>query len=107
MLLLSPQSFPAQACLIMWFVYIVRCADGTLYTGITKDVTRRVAEHNAHGMSGAMYTRGRRPVALVYTEVLASRSAAARREYAIKQMTRQGKDALVRSGRSGRPLRAR
>jgi putative endonuclease len=91
---------------IMWFVYIVRCADGTLYTGITKDVARRVAEHNAPGMSGASYTRGRRPVALVYTETLTTRSAAATREYAIKQMTRQGKNALVRAGRSQRPLPA-
>jgi putative endonuclease len=91
----------------MWFVYIVRCADGTLYTGITKDVTRRVAEQNASGLPGAIYTRGRRPVELVYTEVLASHSAAARREYAIKHMTRQGKDALVRSSRSSRPLPAR
>ena len=91
----------------MWFVYIVRCADGTLYTGMTKDVARRVAEHNALGMAGASYTRGRRPVVLLYTEVLASRSAAARREYAIKQLTRQGKDALVRAGRSQRRLPAR
>ena len=91
----------------MWFVYIVRCADGTLYTGMTKDVARRVAEHNARGMAGASYTRGRRPVVLLYTEVLVSRSAAARREYAIKQLTRRGKDALVRAARPQQRLPAR
>ena len=91
----------------MWYVYIVRCADGTLYTGMTRDVARRVAEHNACGMAGASYTRGRRPVVLLYTEVLATRSAAARREYAIKQLTRQAKDALVRAAQSQRRLPAR
>jgi putative endonuclease len=50
-----------------WFIYMVRCADGTLYTGIATDPRRRVAEHNGLGRSGARYTRGRRPVRLVYT----------------------------------------
>lgn len=79
----------------MWFVYMVRCADDTLYTGITRDVGRRVAEHNAKGMLGASYTRGRRPVALVYSEAAATRSDASKREYAIKQLSRQQKRNLV------------
>lgn len=79
----------------MWFVYMVRCADDTLYTGITRDVGRRVAEHNAKGMLGASYTRGRRPVELVYSEAAATRSDASKREYAIKQLSRQQKRNLV------------
>jgi len=73
---------------------MLRCADGTLYTGITTDVARRVAEHNGEGRLGARYTRGRRPVALAYTEPADSRAAAARREAAIKQMDRACKLAL-------------
>jgi len=77
-----------------WNVYMLRCADGTLYTGITTDVARRIAEHNGEGVVGARYTRSRRPVTLVYTEPAESRAAAARRETAIKQLDRIGKLAL-------------
>ena len=80
----------------MWFVYMVRCADDTLYTGIAKDVARRVKEHNSDNVLGANYTRARRPVALVYTQAVESRSAAAKREYEIKQLTRSGKDELLK-----------
>ena len=86
-----------------WNVYIVRCADGTLYTGVAIDVARRVAEHNgvrANGVravreTGARYTRARRPVKLVYREAAANRSAACKREYRIKQLTRREKLALI------------
>ena len=81
----------------MWFVYIVRCADDTLYTGIAKDVARRIEEHNSNNRLGAAYTRGRRPVVLVHREAVKTRSAAARREYEIKQMTRAGKQALLKA----------
>ena len=81
-----------------WTVYIVRCADGTLYTGIAVDVMRRVAEHNSNNLLGASYTRGRRPVALAYQEPAESRSAAAKREYEIKQLSRKKKEALVLGG---------
>lgn len=80
----------------MWFVYIVRCADETLYTGIAKDVARRVEEHNSNDVLGANYTRARRPVALVYTEAVESRSEAAKREYEIKQLTRLRKVELLK-----------
>ena len=90
---------PAPGPSIMWFVYIVRCADDTLYTGIARDVERRVNEHNAAGRLGANYTRARRPVALVYTEAVESRSSAARREHEIKQMTRPRKDELLKASR--------
>ena len=86
-----------------WHVYVVRCADGTLYTGVAMDVVRRVAEHNgvkADGARavrdvGARYTRSRRPVKLVYQERAANRSAACRREYRIKQLSRREKFALI------------
>jgi len=79
----------------MWFVYILRCADNTLYTGICKDVLRRVEEHNSSATLAASYTRGRRPVTLVYNEAADTRSAALKREYEIKQLTRQQKEELL------------
>lgn len=81
-----------------WRVYMVRCADGTLYTGVATDVARRVAEHNGTGKTGARYTRTRRPVKLVYQEVAANRSAACKREYRIKQLTRPEKLQLIAAG---------
>ena len=77
-----------------WFVYMLRCADGTLYTGITTDVDRRVAEHNGDSGLGARYTRSRRPVTLAYVEPARNRAGAARREAAIKRLDRARKLAL-------------
>jgi len=74
-----------------WTVYILRCADGTLYTGVTTDPERRLREHNAGGVLGARYTRARRPVELVHQEAAANRAEACRREAAIKKLTRQAK----------------
>ena len=79
---------------IMWQVYIVRCCDRTLYTGITTDLKRRLAEHNSDRV-GAKYTRTRRPVGLVYAEKAVSRSVAAQREFQIKQMSRAMKKKLI------------
>jgi putative endonuclease len=70
-----------------YFVYMLECSDGTLYTGITTDLERRVDEHN-NSDKGAKYTRARRPVTLVYSETLENRSEASKREYAIKKMSR-------------------
>lgn len=81
-----------------WFVYILRCADGSLYTGITTDVARRLAEHNGNDRLGARYTRSRRPVNLVHVEEVASRAEAARREAAIRKLGREGKAALCAEG---------
>jgi len=78
-----------------WFVYIVRCADGTLYTGITTDLARRLHEHNHDDGRAARYTRSRRPVVLVAWEAAADRAAAARREAAIKRLRRAAKGRLV------------
>ena len=77
-----------------YFTYILQCNDDTLYTGITTDVNRRVKEHNSSS-KGAKYTKVRRPVTLVYTEELEDRSSACKREYAIKQLSRDEKKALI------------
>ncbi|XVH32907.1 GIY-YIG nuclease family protein [Haloferacaceae archaeon DSL9] len=76
----------------MHYVYLLRCADDTLYTGYTTDPDRRIAEHNDG--TGAKYTRGRTPVELVHLEPYESRSAAMRREYEIKQLSRRQKEGL-------------
>jgi putative endonuclease len=76
-----------------WMVYLVRCGDGSLYTGVTTNPERRLGEHNRG--SGAAYTRSRLPVALIYLEPAADRSGALRREHAIKQMSRAEKEALA------------
>jgi len=79
----------------MWTVYIVRCADSSLYTGIAKNVEERINLHNAG--RGAKYTRSRRPVELVYSEAVPSRATALRRELAIKRLERDGKKKLIES----------
>ena len=79
----------------MYYVYIVKCSDETLYTGISTQLDRRIEEHNS-SEKGAKYTRVRRPVELVYSEEYADRSAASKREYEIKKkMTRKEKLALI------------
>lgn len=78
-----------------YFVYIVECADTTLYTGITTDLERRLSEHN-QSEKWAKYTKARRPVTLVYSEKHASRSEACKREYAIKQLSREEKLEMMR-----------
>lgn len=81
-----------------WFVYIVACADNSLYTGVTTSIERRLHEHN-HLKSAAKYTKSKRPVTLVYTEKLASRSAACKREYQIKLLSRKEKLHLIHPGK--------
>ncbi len=78
----------------MYHVYIVQCSDDTLYTGITKDLDRRMREHNSSD-KGAKYTKARRPVTLVYHDSCEDRSSASKREYAIKKMSRQEKLSLI------------
>src|SRR5437899_3226690 len=81
-----------------WFVYILRCADGSFYTGITTDMDRRCRQHNA-GIA-SRYTRSRLPTKLVYQENQSGRSRALKREAAIKALTRRDKEALVRQASS-------
>ena len=76
-----------------WTVYVARCRDGTLYTGITTDPERRLAEHNS-GTGGA-YTRSRLPLVLIYGEPARDRSSAQRRERVIKRLTRAQKEMLI------------
>jgi putative endonuclease len=77
-----------------WTVYLARCRDGSLYTGVTTDPERRLAEHNAG--RGAAYTRARLPVTMIYCELVDDRSCALRREHAIRQLTRSEKEMLAR-----------
>lgn len=82
-----------------WFVYMLRCADGTLYTGVTTDVTRRVAEHNGEGAKGkgAKYTKAHRPVTLAYQESALDRSAAQIREAQLRKHSKAEKETLVKN----------
>ena len=77
-----------------WWIYIVACSDESLYTGITTDRERRIAEHN-NSKKGAKYTRNRRPVDLVYSEMHPDRSTASKREYEIKKLSRAEKLKLI------------
>ena len=81
-----------------WYVYILRCADGSLYTGITTDLTRRIRQHNDG--TASRYTRSRRPVKLVYHVCKRSQSSALKREAAIKKLARRQMLALIGSRRS-------
>ena len=76
-----------------WYLYILRCGDGTLYTGITNNVEKRLAAHRSG--KGAKYTRGRGPLELVYREELSDHSAALKREHEVKALSRQEKEKLI------------
>ena len=80
---------------MFWYVYILRCGDGTLYTGITDNIPRRLAAHRSG--KGAKYTRGRGPLELVYQEQVPDKSAALRREIEIKRLRRAEKEQLIKS----------
>ena len=84
-----------------WWIYILGCGDGTRYTGIALDVPARLAQHRSG--RGARYTRGREPLELVYQEASLDRSAATRREAAIKRIPRRGKLELIRLHSMGMP----
>ena len=86
-----------------WHVYILRCIDGSLYTGITRDVKARLERHNE--ARGARFTRGRGPVRLIYSEECAGKSSALKREAEIKKWSRSGKERLVKYGTSNLPRR--
>lgn len=76
-----------------WYLYVLRCGDGTLYTGITTDVLARFAQHQAG--KGAKYTRGRGPLEVVYTEECEDHSAALKRELAVKALSREEKERMI------------
>lgn len=79
----------------MNYIYILKCSDGTLYTGYTNNISKRILAHNSG--KGAKYTRGRRPVKLVYSEKYLSKKNALKREYEIKQLSRKEKIKLIKS----------
>lgn len=81
-----------------YYVYILRCSDNTLYTGITNDLDKRIHEHN-HSSLGAKYTRSRRPLKLVYSEGCADKSGALKREIAIKKLSKVQKEILFTTNR--------
>lgn len=81
-----------------WYVYIVRCADRTLYTGIARDLEKRLAQHNKG--RGARYTRGRAPVDLVFVEGMPTHGDALRREYQIKRMTLSRKLKMIEESKT-------
>lgn len=87
-----------------WFVYMVRCVDNSLYTGVTTDLTRRVNEHNGVDKikvgRGAKYTKARRPVELVYQEVVSGRGEAQRREASLRRLSKADKQALLDANKS-------
>ncbi|GMQ90379.1 MAG: GIY-YIG nuclease family protein [Gammaproteobacteria bacterium] len=79
-----------------WYVYMLKCSDDTLYTGIAKDIAKRTYEHNHDDARGSRYTRVRRPVRLAYQEPAHSRSEATQRELQIRRLGKEQKEALVR-----------
>ena len=82
---------------MMWYVYIIRCADDSLYAGVTTDVDRRFAEHRSSGVKAAKYLRGRGPLQLVYTKKVGTRSDALREELRIKRLSKLHKERLLAS----------
>jgi putative endonuclease len=93
--LCAPAALRDRRWAMSWQVYVLRCGDGTLYTGIARDALQRLAQHEAG--KGARYTRGRGPLSLVLLEPAATHGDALRREAAIKRLGRAGKEALVSS----------
>ena len=83
----------------MHYIYLVRCSDDSLYCGWTTDLKRRIDAHNGHISGGAKYTRGRRPVTLVYSESFHQKQEAQRREYAIKRMAKTKKLRLIKGAK--------
>ena len=91
-----PEAAPTAAC---YSLYVLRCADGSLYTGIALDVAQRLKQHAA-GRYGAKYLRGRQPFTLVFEQPIGDRSAASRAEHRLKRLSRADKLALIRGAKS-------
>jgi putative endonuclease len=88
-------SSPSKEGTTMWFVYLLRCSDNSLYCGITNNLNRRINEHNSSS-KGAKYTRSRRPVSLVFSQTSSNRSEASKLEAKIKKMTKKQKEGLLK-----------
>lgn len=87
---------PSETQISQWSVYVLRCADNSLYTGVALDVNKRLDEHNGIIKNGAKYTHARRPVKLVYQEPANSRSDACKREYVIRNLKKSQKEKLIK-----------
>lgn len=87
----------SESSSIAWYVYLLRCADDSFYTGITTDPVRRLQEHNQNNRLAAKYTRARRPVVMEYFELCENRSEASSREYEIRKLPRSKKQLLIKS----------
>lgn len=98
-IILSDASVQGDESKEMHYIYLVRCSDDSLYCGWTTDLKRRIDAHNGHISGGAKYTRGRRPVTLVYAESFHQKQEAQRREYAIKRMTKTKKLRLIKGAK--------
>ena len=85
---------------MMWHIYMIRCADDSLYTGVATNVVRRFEEHNSGGPKAAKYVRGRGPLKLVYSKAIGTRSEALREELRIKRLTKAQKERLLMSALS-------
>lgn len=85
----------STSCQTVYFVYMVECRDGSFYTGISVNPTRRIEEHNTNARKAAKYTWAHRPVKLVYIQQFSSKSAALKREFAIKKLSRKEKISLI------------
>ena len=93
---MNPKSLERQRLfIVMYYLYILQCADKSLYTGITDDLARRLKEHN-HSKLGAKYTMARRPVKIVYSEKFRNRSLASKAEIRIKKLSREEKIELIK-----------
>ena len=79
-----------------WYLYLIRCSDNTLYTGISTDVDRRFAQHQSEGYAASKYLKGRGPLSLVFKEKLGTRSLALKVEYRVKRMTKANKEKLIK-----------
>ncbi|MDO8716550.1 MAG: GIY-YIG nuclease family protein [Dehalococcoidales bacterium] len=86
--------------MVDWYLYLIRCRDGSLYTGITTDVTRRLTRHREEGAAGAKYLKGRGPLTLVFKKKLGSNSLALKVERRVKKLSKAKKEELVRTGKS-------
>ena len=84
-----------------WRVYLLQCADESLYAGVTTDINRRLQQHNGLLPGGARYTRGRRPAKVVWSEVCGSKSEALQREAAVRRLSRRQKQALIAASEGG------
>jgi len=93
---LPSKAKPTKTKQAQWSVYVLRCADNSLYTGVALDVHKRLDEHNGITKNGAKYTHARRPVKLVYQEPADSRSDACKREYVIRNLNKSQKEKLIK-----------